>query len=334
MEKVTINDIAKVANVTAATVSMALNNHPRISDATKRKIRALAKELHYVPNASARSLASAKTHTIGLIISDMAEPINASTVRAILKKIQQTHYKFVLYESYENPDWDWSKDLYHQVSREKRVDGIIHKAFNLREQDSAIVDSLVVPMVVIENALSWVDCVDIENKEASRLTVNYLLKKGHRKIGVVVCNSPSKVLKIRLKSVTDTLKDAGLSLDPQHIFQELLFSPENGARAADYFHDLIDKPTAIFVIAGDYVAAGLMSRLIELGYQIPGDFAVVGFDDLWFASYLNPKLTSIRQPLEDMAEAAVDMLIARIKNPEKPVEMKKFKLNLIIRQSA
>lgn len=334
MDKVTINDIAKAANVTAATVSMALNDNPRISAATKEKIRRLAEELNYVPNASARSLASAKTHTIGLIISDMAEPINAATVRAILKKIQTTDYKFVLYESYDNPDWEWRKDLYHQLSRERRVDGIIHKAFNLRERDREAANSIKLPLVVFENDLSWVDCVDIENDRATHMAVKYLIKKGHTKIGVVICDSPSNVLKIRLKAVQDTLKEAGLRLQPEHEFQQELFTPASGAKAADHFHALSDKPTAVFVIAGDYVASGLISRFTELGYHIPDDIAVIGFDDLWFASYLNPKLTSVRQPLDDMAAAAVDMLISRIKDPEKPVEMKKFKLDLILRQSA
>jgi len=333
MEKVTINDIARVAGVTAATVSMALNDHPRISQATKKKIRAIARELRYVPNASARSLASAKTQTIGLIISDMAEPINAATVKAILEKIRQTHYKFVLYESYENPNWDWSKDLYHQISRERRVDGIIHKAFNLGEEDAASAKGFPVPLVVFENALSWVDCVDIENREAARMATRYLLKKGHTRIGVVVCDSPSDVLRMRLESVSETLEAAGLGLDPKHVFQAAHFTPENGARGGDYFHQLPDKPTAVFVIAGDYVASGLMSRLIELGYRIPEEIAVIGFDDLWFASYLNPRLTSIRQPLDDMAGAAVDLLIERIRNPEKPFEKKTFGLELMIRES-
>jgi len=334
MEKVTINDIAKVANVTAATVSMALNDNPRISTATKEKIKAIAKELNYVPNASARSLASAKTNTIGLIISDMAEPFNAATVKSILKKIQETDYKFVLYESLDNPDWDWHKDLYHQLSRERRVDGIIHRAFNLSERDHDVVGSLKLPMVVFENELSWIDCVDINNYDATQMAVKYLVNKGHRNIGVVVCNSPSNVLQVRLKSVSDTLADAGLQLKPAHEFHAELFTPDNGAKAADYFHNLSEKPTAIFVIAGDYVASGLMSRLTELGYSIPADMVIIGFDDLWFASYLNPKLTTIRQPLDAMADAAVDMLISRIKDPDKAVEIKKFKLELIIRQSA
>jgi len=334
MEKVTINDIAKIANVTAATVSMALNDNPRISQATKDKIKEIAKSLRYVPNASARSLASAKTNTIGLIISNMGEPINAATVRAILRKIQETDYKFVLYESYDNPDWDWHKDLYHQLSREKRVDGIIHKAFNLSERDHDVVKSLRLPMVVFENDLSWIDCVDIDNYDATKMAVKYLINKGHKNIGVVVCNSPSNVLKIRLKSVSDSLEEAGLELKPEHEFHEELFTPENGAKAADHFHRLSEKPTAVFVIAGDYVASGFMSRLNELGYSIPEDMVLIGFDDLWFASYMNPKLTTVRQPLDAMASAAVELLISRIQNPEKKVELKKFKLELVIRQSA
>ena len=332
MKKITIKDIAEMAKVTPATVSMVLNNKAKISTDTREKILALAREYNYVPNLSARGLVHSKTNTIGVLISGLSEPINAATIKAVTRKISTTGYDIILYGAYKGEDW--RSKLYHQLNSEGRLDGILHKAIDMTDDDKEIVSTLNVPLVVFENDLDWIDCVAIDNKNSVKVATKYLIRKGHKKIGAVNCTINKNLIDSRIEAVAETMQEFGLEMNPQHVYTGSSYSPQDGIKAADYFHSLADKPTAVFVVCGDYVASGFLSRIKLLGYKVPDDFAIVGFDDLWFASLLEPQLTTIRQPLDDMVDAAIDLLIARIQDKTKPIEKRKFDLEFIIRQSA
>jgi LacI family transcriptional regulator len=332
MKRITIKDIAKMANVTPATVSMVLNNKAKISAETRQKILDLVREYNYVPNLSARGLVHSKTNTIGVLISGLSEPINAATIKAVTRKISNTGYDIILYGAYKGEDW--RSHLYHQLNSEGRLDGILHKAIDMTDDDREIVSRLNIPLVVFENDLDWIDCVSIDNNNSVKVATRYLLRKGHKKIGAISCSINKNLIDSRVLGVANTMQEHGLQMSPQHIYTGSTYSPQDGVKAADYFHSLADKPTAVFVVCGDYVAAGFLSRIKMLGYKVPDDFAIIGFDDLWFASLLEPQLTTIRQPLDDMVDAAIDMLIARIQNNDKPVEKRKFELEFILRQSA
>ncbi|MEK7727461.1 MAG: LacI family DNA-binding transcriptional regulator [candidate division KSB1 bacterium] len=330
--KVTIKDLARMANVTAATVSMVLNGKTNISAATRQKILALAEEHHYVANVAARGLVKARTHSIGIIMPELVEPFNATALRAISNSVIPTGYRLVLYDMFAMVNWE--EEIYHRISSEGRVDGIIHKALEMAESDLKRLESLHVPMVVFENELSWVDCVAVDNEEGAYSATQYLLNQGHRKIGLVGCKMASQVINPRVRGAQKALQEAGLKLDEAHHYQATNFSAHEGTLAADYFHSLSNKPTAIFVIAGDYMACGLLARLRKLAYKIPEDFALVGYDGLELSSFLHPQLTTVRQPLEQMAEAAIAMLMQRIEQRDKPHEIRKFKTELLLRESA
>lgn len=331
-QKVTIKDLARMANVTAATVSMVLNGKNNISAATRQKILALAKEHHYVPNIAARGLVTARTQSLGMIMPDLVEPFNAAALRAISNSVIPTGYRLVLYDTLATSNWE--EELYHRISSEGRVDGIIHKALEMAESDLKRLESLRVPMVVFENELSWVDCVAVDNEVGAYEATQYLITRGHRQIGLVGCRMATQVIHPRMQGTLRALHEAGLHLEPKHHYQALTFSAHEGTLAADYFHQLLHKPSAIFVIAGDYMACGLLARLRKLGYKIPEDFALVGYDGLELSSFLYPQLTTVRQPLDEMAEAAINMLLQRIENRNLPPEIRKFQAELIIRESA
>jgi DNA-binding LacI/PurR family transcriptional regulator len=263
---------------------------------------------------------------------DLVEPFNAATLRAISNSLIPTGYQLVLYDVFATANWEDA--LYHRISREGRVDGIIHKALEMSEPDIKRFEALNVPMVVFENELSWVDCVAVDNEEGAFCATRYLINQGHQKIGVVGCELAGKVIAARLQGAQKALQLAGLKFEPQDYFETRSFSAQEGLAAADYYHHLPNKPTAIFIIAGDYVACGFLSRLRQLTYTVPDDFALIGFDGLELASYLYPQLTTVRQPIEKMAEAATKLLLARLENPAKACEIQCFKTELIIRESA
>lgn len=332
MRRITIKDIASKAGVSAATVSMVMNGNTKISQPTRDKILNIAEELNYVPNVAARGLVGSKTHNVGIIISDMGEPINATTVREFSRVISASEYELVLYETFE--ETDWRQRLYNQISSEGRVDGIIHKAFDMVDSDRDLVERFRLPLVVFENELPWIDCVAIDNVKGIVSAVKYLLQKGYKSFGVIGCETAADVIQVRASTVKKMLKEAGLSLRPEYIYETVRYSPTEGKRAANYFHGLSERPTAILCIAGDYIACGFLSRMKKLGYHFPEDMAIVGFDDLWFSEFMEPQLTTIRQPLDEMVEAAFQLLVSRIANPDRPFEIKKFDVDLVIRQSA
>jgi len=331
-KKVTIKDLARMAKVTPATVSMVLNGKANISDSTRRRVLKLAEKHHYVPNVSARGLVKSRMNAIGIIMPDLVEPFNAATLRAISNSVIPIGYQLVLYDVFATSNWEDA--LYHRISQEGRVDGIIHKALEMPETGIKRFEALQVPMVVMENELSWVDCVAVDNEEGAFSAAQYLINQGHRKIGVVGCERAGKIIETRLRGVKTALAESGLELEPQHYFMTKSFSAQEGMIAADYFHSLTNKPTAIFVIAGDYVACGFLARIRKLAYDVPDDFALIGFDGLELTSYLHPQLTTVRQPIEKMAEAAITLLLQRLENKNKPYEIRRFKAELMIRESA
>lgn len=330
-KRVTIKDIARMANVTPATVSMVLNGKNNISETTRKKVLALAKQHQYVPNVAARGLVKSRTHSIGIIMPDLVEPFNAATLRAISNNAASTGYQLVLYDVFTATNWEDA--LYHRISSEGRVDGIIHKALEMAESDIKRLESLRLPMVVFENELSWVDCVAVDNQEGAYSATQHLINLGHKKIGLVGCEMAATVITPRLVGVQNALRDAGLVFNPKYYYKTKTFCAQAGMQAMDYFHALENKPTAIFVIAGDYVACGLLSRLRKLAYEVPRDFALIGFDGLELSSFLYPQLTTVRQPLDKMAEAALELLLLRLEKGDRPCELRKFKTELIVRES-
>ncbi|NUO82399.1 LacI family DNA-binding transcriptional regulator [candidate division KSB1 bacterium] len=331
-KKVTIKDLARMADVTAATVSMVLNGKTSISEATRKKVLALAEMHQYVPNISARGLVKAGTNSIGIIMPDLVEPFNAAVLRAISTSVMPTGYRLLLYDVFATANWE--ETLYHRISSEGRVDGIIHKALEMTECDLKRLETLQLPMVVFENELSWVDCVAVDNEEGAYLATQYLLSKGHKQIGLIGCDMASQVIAARVTGAKRALREADLQFDVQHYFSTKSFTANEGMAAADYFHGLSNKPTALFVIAGDYVACGVLACLRKLDYEIPRDFAVIGFDGLELSSFLYPQLTTVQQPIDKMADAAIALLLQRIQERDKPTEIRKFKTKMIIRESA
>lgn len=331
MKKVTIKDLARMANVSAATVSMVLNGKNSISQPTRDKILALAREYNYVPNVSARSLVSSRTDTIGILIPDLAEPFNAYTLRAISRKVSATPYKLILYDAHENPD---SKhNVFRLINHEGRVDGLVHKAIDISPEDRQLMEALRIPVVIFENDLDWVDCVSVDNFKGTYEATRFLIARGYEEIGVISCKCAPGLTRLREDGVRQALLDAGLSFSPNFVYRTEAFKASEGEKAAEYFHALPKKPSAIFSIAGDYMACGFLAQIKRLGYRIPEDFALIGFDDLEYTTFVEPRLTTVRQPLSRMAGAAIDLLIARIQNRNRPFESVKFDTELVIRES-
>ncbi len=320
-----------MANVSTATVSMVLNGKKNISRATRDRVEKIAREQNYIPNAAARGLVGSSMNMLGIVMPDIAEPFNAAVLRAISKHIREkTSYKLVLYDMFTAQDWQ--NGFYDRFSTEG-VDGVIHKAVEMSDEELALVKKITAPMVILENELDWADCVTVRNYDGAYQATRYLANKGHKNIALISCERASKVIQARIKAFKRALEDSGLAFDEKYVFNTPIFNAKYGMEAADYFHGLSTKPTAVFSIAGDYVACGFMARIKKLAYKVPDDFAIIGYDNLEVCEYLDPQLTTVAQPLDEMAEAAIDLLLGRIKDRDRPFETREFRAELIIRDS-
>lgn len=309
----TIKEIAKIANVSAMTVSRALNNNPRVREETRNKILAIAKQLGYRPNRIARSLVSKRSHLISLIVADIGNQYFAELARGIEDKAREYGYN-VIFGSTDN-DSDNLK-TYVRLMMEVGVDGFILAAVRLKEP---IVDELVdqhFPVVLVNRELKQkkANSVVIDNHAGAYLVVEHLINCGYKKIAVITGAFNLSTGIERFEGYRKALGDHGIPYHEEYLSQGP-FTRDHGCRAATDMLSGNNRPEAIFA-ASDNIALGVMDAAGKLGLRIPEDLALVGFDDTGFSS--NPKinLTTVSQKKYEMGALGVQMLLDLINGQE------------------
>lgn len=328
--KVTIKDIAKKANVSVTTVSRVLNNKPDVGDQTRTKILKLIEELNYKPNSVARGLVMQKTHTIGLIIPDISNPFFPQVARAIEDKAQKSGYSIIFF----NTDNHLEKEKKAvELFKSKQVDGLIVSLSLGNEEILKELKAANYPVVQIDRSVlsNSYPLVSIDNKNSAYQMVEYMLKKGYKKIAHITGDLKTTTARDRLAGYKKALNDYQVEINEDYIIkgdytQQLAFE------AMQTLLKLKEPPTAVFA-ANDLSAAGVYKALFAAGLNIPADIAVAGHDDIDIASLLRPELTTMRQPKYSLGEKAVSVLLKMIDNYEAEVEAQILKTKLVIRES-
>ena len=314
----TIKDIAKAAGVSVTTVSRALNGHSDVSEKTRAKIKKLADEMLYRPNAVARSLVSKRTRTIGVILSEMKragskDALAFEILCGINDRASQLDYEILLFST--DPNKQRSKS-YSDLCRERNVDGAILSG--LRVTDPYLEEVLQqsrFPCVLIDIPLAgeWVGHVTTDNIDGAKSAVRHLLELGHRRIAMINGHQEAAVSKDRLAGYILALQEAGIAYDPSLVYDGR-FSEEGGSESMERI--LTDHPdvTAVFS-ASDLMVLGAFKTLEARGVKVPDQLSIVGYDDIVIASYCSPKLTTVRQDKYDLgyqaAQLVIDMLEGR-----------------------
>ena len=327
----TIKEIARIANVSAMTVSRALNNRHSVRGATRKKILKIANRLGYMPNRIARSLVSKKSDLISLIVADISNQFFAEISRGIEDRARENGYHVIFSSTDDDP-----KNLESSVRmmREMGVDGFIIAAVSLEEP---IVDELLdqdIPVVLINRRIkkSNVNYVVVDNHKGAYLAVEHLINIGYKKIGIISGRSSVSTGKERLQGYRKGLLDHGLKFQKEYSSQGP-FTKEHGKKAAQKMLTLKNRPEAIFA-ASDNIALGVMNAAGELGLKIPEDLAIVGFDDTNFSSNSKIRLTTVSQRKYEMGERGVQILIDLIENQESDyINKVVLEPRLIIRES-
>ena len=327
----TIKEIARIANVSAMTVSRAINNRHSVRGATRKKILKIANRLGYMPNRIARSLVSKKSDLISLIVADISNQFFAEISRGIEDRARENGYHVIFSSTDDDP-----KNLESSVRmmREMGVDGFIIAAVSLEEP---IVDELLdqdIPVVLINRRIkkSNVNYVVVDNYKGAYLAVEHLINIGYKKIGIISGRSSVSTGKERLQGYRKGLLDHGLKFQKEYSSQGP-FTKEHGKKAARKMLTLKNRPEAIFA-ASDNIALGVMNAAGELGLKIPEDLAIVGFDDTNFSSNSKIRLTTVSQRKYEMGERGVQILIDLIENQESDyINKVVLEPRLIIRES-
>ncbi|MEA3334648.1 MAG: LacI family DNA-binding transcriptional regulator [Chloroflexota bacterium] len=325
-----MRDVAERAGVSVTSVSHVINETRPVSIELRERVLEAMRELGYHPNRLARSLRSGKTHTVGIIVPDNANPFFAEIVRGIEDTSFEHGYSLILC----NSDADLGKEEYYiGVLTEKQVDGILFMAAGASTDHIQSLLERHVPVVVVDREVPGVtvDTVLADNARGGWLATRHLIEIGHRRIGCISAPVNLTLSAERVDGYRQALQEAGIPID------EALIVPGNfnlggGYRATQQLLALGEPPTALFS-GNDLMAVGAICAACEAGRHVPVDLSVVGFDDIPLALYTNPPLTTIRQPNYNMGVAAATMLLERVRDPELPPRRIMLQIELQIRRS-
>jgi len=313
--RVSIKDIAKKAGVSHSTVSRALRDSPLVSQETKERIRRLAEEMGYSPSAVARGLVTQRTHTIGLVVTSIADPFVSRITDGIEDVALNAGYSVFLCNSHADPERELAVV---RTFHERRVDGVIVTASRVGSLYSSLLEELGVPVVLINNQRPgrYVYSVSTDNRDGARKAVDYLIKLGHRRIAYIGSQSRLYAHGERLAGYREALTAHGLSPDPRYIVADMEADDINrGRRAARDLLSLSPPPTAIFCF-NDMTAIGVLVACREMGCRVPEDLSVVGFDDIAMAAFTCPPLTTVRQQCYELGREAMNMMLKLLNNQE------------------
>ncbi|MEW6228219.1 MAG: LacI family DNA-binding transcriptional regulator [Bacillota bacterium] len=306
----TMKDVARVVGVNESTVSRALNNHPYVHPDTRERVLEAARRLNYRPNTIARSLATSRSYVVGLVISNIANLFFAEVTKGIEEVADANGYSVILCDTARNV----AKELkYLDLLASRQADGIIFMSGRLPPDVVAAIKHVKCPVVTIsrDGARHGIPTVRINNRAEAARATRYLINLGHRRIGFISGQLDDTESGLpRLEGYRAALEESGIQFDPG-IVQEGDFRMESGMRACVKIMEAQPRPTAIFA-ANDEMAIGAMKTLAQQGLKVPGDVAVVGFDNTAFATVVTPPLTTVAQPLRMLGTSAMEMLLKLI----------------------
>jgi DNA-binding LacI/PurR family transcriptional regulator len=328
-KRASIKDIARIANVSHSTVSRALRSSTLVNFETAEKIRRIAAENGFRASAVARSLATSRTHTIGVVVTSIADPFVAEVVAGIEEEANANNYSVFLANCNADPERELKVV---QSFEDRRVDGIVVTASRVGALYARVLESLQIPIVLLNNQhpSRFGHSVMIENFDASRQAVAHLIGLGHRRIAYIGDRFGYGSDSERFSGYRSALDEADIPIDPD-LFVHGDGKADSGMIAAEKLLATVPPPTAIFCY-NDMTALGALKAIRTRGLSVPDDISLIGFDDLPLALYMDPPLTTVRQPKHEMGQLAMQVLLKLVSGSH---SQQNIKVNgeLILRQS-
>ncbi|EDQ02163.1 LacI family DNA-binding transcriptional regulator [Shewanella benthica] len=324
----TIRDVAKLAGVSTTTVSHVLNKTRFVSVEGKAKVESAVVELNYVPNTVARSLKGGSSRVLGMLITDVNNPFYADLIQWVDQVAYRLGYNLILCNTQGNIER--AKD-YMVMLNQRRVDGMLMVSSDARQLPVSSYGTM--PMVMMDSGpeQAGYDRILDDSEQGGYMATRHLLESGHMNIGMLAGPLDKSNSQHRIAGYHRAMAEANAEVDERWV-QSGEFTYEGGAEAMSRLLDQPSPVTAIFA-CNDLMVMGAIRVAGKLGLIIPQDLSIIGYDDIPGAKYFNPPLTTISQPLEQLAEQAIAMLLARIKTPERESQRTLLPPRLVIRDS-
>jgi len=326
----TIYDVASRAGLSISTVSRVLNSPGQVNEATRQRVLAAIDDLGYVPKAEARARALRGNRRIGVLPPFFTAPSFVQRLRGIDVALAPSKYELIIYTV---DSLDRLKGYLASLPLMGSLDGLIVTSLPIDPAEADRLQRHNLETVLIEFGLTDFCSVEISDFQGGQMAAEYLLSKGHTRIAFIGDIDPPdyaiRPVVTRYQGFRSKLEACGNLLSPEYTASSW-YDQVNSRQAARRLLTLDQPPTAIFA-AADIQAIAVMKVAREMGLHIPGDLAILGFDDLDLADYVG--LTTIRQQLDDSGRIAADLLLGRLADPERPVQHVQLPLSLIERET-
>lgn len=331
----TIQDVARRAGVSTATVSRALALPERVAEATREAVFSAIRETGYTPNAAARSLRAKSTKMVLVLLPGIGNSFFTPVLNALEEVFTEAGYGVLIGYTRQSRR---RETHYARVIRAGQVDGVLVVTGNVpRDEEFASVPDTVPKSLMFSEipGNEHISVFDVDNRNAAAAAVRYLIREGHRRIAHIPGAEGGLEARERLEGYCDALREAGLPVDETLIWRGATnFDFASGDRASTSYFALAEKPTAVFA-AADEIALGFMRALKNEGVGIPSDVSVIGFDDTEYAVHYDPALTTMRQPRAEMGRLAAADLLRRMaaRNEAVPTSKVRLPCELVVRES-
>lgn len=327
----TISDVANLAGLSRATVSRVINNHPYVTKEKKELVLKAMKDLGYMPNSAAQKLRKQKTNIIAVLVPKLTNPFFAYLVESLQEKAAENGLQILIC----NTKYDKQRELeFLYLLKTKEADGIIMTSIeNSWEQIKEITPNG--PIVFCNEYIADADVpsVRLNQVQGSYIGTCHLIEKGYEKIGYCWGGIPSGLSSDRLLGFKKAMTDHGLAINEDWLFENA-YGIFDGRRVMREIAEMEDKPSAIFT-GSDEVAAGIISEAKKKGLQVPEDIAVIGFDDQPIAAIVEPALTTIHQPIEEIGKKTMEVMLELLEDKTKSIKSQIYELplQLVVRES-
>lgn len=328
-KKSTIYDVAKRSGVSISTISRVLNAPDKVNPETHQKVMAVIDELGFVPKAEARARAMKNSNRVGVITPFFTAPSFVQRLRGVAGTLSRANYELVIYpvDSVEH-----LQGYISSIPIMGNLDGLIIMSLAIEDKDVRRLIENGMQTVLIEFSHKELNSILINDELGGRMVAEYLIKKGHRSFGFLGDIEPPEryaihPVKSRLEGFKKVLEDAGIPIPKKNI-KQALYSQENSRQAAYELLSMSNRPSAVFA-ASDIQALSVMKVARQLKLRIPDDLAVIGFDDIDMADYVD--LTTVRQHLDESGRLSAEMVLGRIGDHGRALQHISLPLNLIER---
>jgi LacI family transcriptional regulator len=342
MKKLVIKDIARLAGVSNSTVSKAINNYSDIPEETREKVRKIISKYNYCPSKSAQDLRSGKNNNIAFMSGRIAAHFTVDILGAIERRTFATgKYVHGIIPYSTNYDPGIMNEIFDKILYGREASAIVALAMNPAGGMMQKLAKAGIPAILIENYMKNAHTVNVDNKKAGFMAAEYLIKSNRKKIGII-CGGLKKGSKFgysyaaveRKAGFDEALEKYGAGSGDEHLKQCGYYTISEGMELFDSMMEKGKLPEAVFCASGDMTAVGVMESAKKHGLKIPDDLAVIGFDDSACSAYVNPPLTTVRQPIEKIGAEVLDIAVEAIAGKLKGFRHVVLEPELILRNSA